>query len=294
MMIAVQTIRASARAAVNESSLAPWASPPSHFASSASSSKMRPTSYLYAKKRDRDCFEAYDYQAHMQQKMRYSYSALREQPQCYNYSSLHHHHHGYSCPPETKYQYDRRAFPRRDSLEHKAEIENSKRQRLSSPTASSQSTGSSSKIINMRKAKASNRPKRGRMTKKDYNKKKLQEMTIATGKQLQAILASDQMELPVRTLQRARYFRHKAEALDISLRAKCNSIVQKERDIKAWLGITTGKKEKIIKLRSRLHGRWAEVKDLQSDVKPKRQRLKNLKFAVLCVERSIEEEPNLE
>lgn len=116
----------------------------------------------------------------------------------------------------------------------------------------------------------------------------------ATGKQLQTILASERWELPIRTLQRARYYRHKAQALDNSLRAKCNSIVQKERDIKSWLGMTTGKKEKIIKLRGRLHGRWAEVKDLQSEVKPKRQRLKNLKFAVMCEERSIEEEPTLE
>ena len=297
MMIAVQTIRATARAVVSDSSMAAWA-PPSHFASSASSSKMRPSSYLYAKKRDRDCFEAYDYQAHMQQKMRYS--ALREQPQCYNYSSpqqqQQQHREAYRYPQQPMYHHGSAVYPRRDSLEHQADVENTKRQRLSPPASNSSS--SAAKIHNVRKTKACSKPKRptrARMTRKNYNKKKLQEMTVATGRQLQAILAtSDRLELPVRTLQRARYFRHKAEALDGSLRAKCNSIVQKERDIKAWLGMTTGKKEKIIKLRSRLHGRWAEVKDLQSEVKPKRQRLKNLKFAVMCEERSIEEEPTLE
>lgn len=293
----MQTIRATARAVVSDSSMAPWASPPSHFASSASSSKMRPTSYLYAKKRDRDCFEAYDYQAHMQQKMRYS--ALREQPQCYNYStsSQQQQREAYRYPQQPKYHYGPAVYPRRDSLEHDADVENVKRQRLS-PPASNSSSSSAAQIHKMRKTKVCPKQKRStraRMTRKNYNKKKLQEMSVATGKQLQAILAtSDQTELPVRTLQRTRYFRHKAEALDSSLRVKCNSIVQKERDIKAWLGMTTGKKEKIIKLRSRLHGRWAEVKDLQSEVKPKRQRLKNLRFAGMCEERSIEEEPALE
>ena len=124
------------------------------------------------------------------------------------------------------------------------------------------------------------------MTKKHYNKKKRLEMMEATDRQIQGIL-----ETCISTPSPKLYFvRRQAELLDMSLRDPCNSIVQKEQDIKSWLGMTTSNKAKIVSLRKRLHDRWAEVKDLQSTVKPKRQRLKNLKFAALCEERSIIEE----
>ena len=112
----------------------------------------------------------------------------------------------------------------------------------------------------------------------------------ATDRHIRNILNSNRTDLSIATYEKVYYVRQMAEQLDLALRDQCKSIVQKEQDIKSWLGMTTSNKSKIMSLRKQLHDRWTEVKDLQSAVKPRRQRLKNLRFAVICVERSIAEE----
>jgi len=328
MMIAVQTIRATAQATIsNSSAINPWVCPPSRFASSASHSKMRPVAYLYTTKRKRDSYEGYDYQGHMQKSRRNKFQEQSQFSQSYNYPPSsecktyfprevprevsQEEYQEYKQLPQKYQKYEQTplgdvAYPRRVSLEHIDDLQYATDQQVSRGTFSSSCSSScnsfqSNRVVKVRKAackvsKHAKSPNRSRMTRRYYSKKRHQEMMEATGKQLQSILAScnDRVEPPIRIVQRAKYYRRKAQALDRSLRPKCNIIVQMERDIKAWLGMTTSRKEKIMKLRSRLIGRWTEVKDLQSEIKPKRQRLKNLKFAVMCQELSIEEEPATE
>ena len=225
------------------------------------------------KKRIRDSFEAYDFQVHKQQKMRYS--LLRE---------------------------DSISDP---SFQQPAEVYSS--DRLISLSRSGQvtahlipsfegNTRRPNKCNDIRKARGPKKAKRSRrvgaqpMTKKQYNKKKRVEMMEATDRDIQNILGSSNFEVSEHTRQRMKHYRYKAAQLDQLLRDQCNSIVYKEQDIKSWLGMTTASRSQIINLRKRLHERWAEVKDLQSLVKPRRQRLKNLKFAARCEELTIAEE----
>ena len=231
------------------------------------------------KKRKRDSFEAYDYQAHRQQRMRYS--LLREQPQEH-------------LPPSSVYP--------RVSLEHMANNAIAPEYRSENPPASQPmqvptSTGTCIRMDNIlktrrrsKKSKKSSSRRAARMTRKHYNKKKRLEMMEATDRHIRNILESSRTSISMQIYEKVHSVRRMAEQLDHALRDQCNSIVQKEQDIKSWLGMTTSNKSKIVSLRKRLHDRWAEVKDLQSAVKPKRQRLKNLRFAALCVERSISEE----
>jgi len=350
-MITVQRIGATAAPqapADAEEAMSPWSVPVPTMAA------MRPlnsSSTLYPAKRKRDCWEAYDYQVHMRQQMRYS--MLQEQPQCYQQQY-------YQSPPSAQQPQQPMTYPRRVSLENLPCLEEqaAKRQRLNGdndqqlverrdPVATTTHTTtttthttplcSSHQVVSQntrveeddarraarrlhRKSHCSSsshkrahrsanecssssrrRQRVARMTRKHYSKKKRMEMMDATQKQIQAILnaataASTVVHhrLPIRAVQRVKYYRYKAAQLDSHLRNDCNAIVHKEQDIKAWLGMTTRNKDKIISLRKRMYDRWMEVKDLQTDVKPKRQRLKNLKFAVLCEERSIEEEEDVE
>lgn len=225
------------------------------------------------KKRIRDSFEAYDFQVHKQQKMRYS--LLRE-----------------NASEDPSHQQPTSVFSG-DSLVSLSMNGLAKPRMVPPPFEGVPRRPSKNDDIRRgrrHKKKKSTRGGAQRMTKKHYNKKKKLEMMEATARDIQNIMGGSRVELSNRSIQRIKYYRYKVEQLDLSLRDQCNSIVYKERDIKSWLGMTTSSRSQIINLRKRLHERWAEVKDLQSLVKPRRQRLKNLKFAARCEEQSIAEE----
>lgn len=277
MMIAVQTIRATTRAPA-ESAMSAW-----HWTTAPYKAMARPiesaaSAYMSSKKRKRDYFESYDFQVHRQQKMRYS--LCREQPQ----DQLH---------PSPVY--------RRDSLEQLADHvivpkwpvppTNSTEAPVSRRSPKSDNILKTRRRSSKKSKSSTSRRRSVRMTKRHYNKKKRLEMMEVTGRQIRRVLeSSHSASLSMKTCEKMRRVRQQAEKLDKSVRDQCNSIVQKEQDIKSWLGMTTSNKSKIVSLRKRLHDRWAEVKDLQGAVKPRRQRLKNLRFAAICVERSIAEE----
>jgi predicted Fe-S protein YdhL (DUF1289 family) len=257
MMIAVQTIRAQARAPVETTM-----SVRSALAYSMRRAQVGDGVPLLSKKRKRDCWEAYDYQMHMQQKMRYS--LLRGSS-------------SQSDPQEGIY-------PRKP-----LDICAVQPQQLSSEHISSRVLDEArTKRRHQTKAKKARRVVK--MTKKQYNKKKVQEMRDVTDQQIQKILDPYPLPMSFQNHQRVNSLRRKAVLLDNQLRGQCHSIMRKEHDIKAWLGMTTSNKRKIIKLSRKLHERWIEVKDIQSEVKPQRQRLKNLKYAMMCEERSVAEE----
>ncbi|CAB9499635.1 expressed unknown protein [Seminavis robusta] len=272
MMIAVHTIRAPSRTPPSDSSaMSIWTSYDAMI-DSANAAAYKPM------KRKRDSFEAYDFQVHKQpQRMRYS--LLRE-----------------DANQGTLLQERQDGVYHRDSLLSLTSRALSDKPRLVTPppieSAQRVSTSKSHETRKVRRNKKVRKAKRGspRMTKKHYNKKKRMEMMQATNRQIQSILGGSRLQIPAQAMQRVMYYRKKVEQLDLSLRDQCHSIVYKEQDIKSWLGMTTRSRSQIISLRKRLHDRWAEVKDLQSIVKPRRQRLKNLKFAALCEERSIAEE----
>lgn len=278
-MLAVQTIRTTTRSAPEGATSArQWDS----YKAMTRPIESAASAYLCSMKRKRDCFEAYDYQAHRQQRMRYS--LLREQPKGHQHSSS-------TYPRESLEEMANNAFvpPRRDSpppLPYPIEGQ-----------ASSTPSTRTDNILRARRRSSGNRkPKKSsgrrtvRMTRKHYNKKKKLEMMEATDRHIRNILDSNRANLSIATYERVYSVRQMAEQLDLAIRDQCNSIVQKEQDIKSWLGMTTGNKSKIVSLRKQLHERWTEVKELQSAVKPRRQRLKNLRFAAICVERSISEE----
>jgi hypothetical protein len=227
------------------------------------------------KKRIRDSFEAYDFQVHKQQRMRYS--LLRE-----------------NSSEDPSHQKPTSVFPG-DSLVSLSKNGLVKPRLVPPPFEGvNRRPSKNDDIRRMRRQKKSKKSRRGgaqRMTKKHYNKKKKLEMMEATARDIQNILGASHVELSHRSIQKLKHYRSKVEQLDLSLRDQCNSIVYKEQEIKSWLGMTTKSRSQIINLRKRLHERWGEVKDLQTLVKPRRQRLKNLKFAARCEERSIAEEP---
>lgn len=284
-MIAVQTIRATSKAPA-ECAMSAWTSYNSTLKAMSLPVESVASAYLMSKKRKRDSFEAYDFQAHgMQQRMRYS--LLREQPQDAPHPSSVHPRKSLeqladsvvpvespSIPSPPELVTDAPASKKRSS---KSESIRKARRRKKSSSSKKSSTSSSSPHRRVMK-----------MTRKNYHKKKRLEMMEATALQLRRILAAT--SVPHHPSPQLHCVLRRAEQLDLSLRGQCNSIVQKEQDIKSWLGMTTSNKSKIVSLRKRLHDRWSEVKDLQSVVKPKRQRLKNLRFAARCVEGSITEE----
>lgn len=281
-MIAVQTIRATTKAPA-ECAMSAWTSYNSTLKAMSLPVDSVASAYLLAaKKRKRDSFEAYDFQAHgMQQRMRYS--LLREQPQGYPHPSSVH-------PRNTLEQLADSVMPPKNPSppELVQDAPASKKRSLKSDSirkARRRKKSSCSK----KSSTSTSSPRRRvmKMTRKNYHKKKRLEMMEATALQLRRILAAS---MPHPQSPQLHCVLRQAEQLDLSLRGQCNSIVQKEQDIKSWLGMTTSNKSKIVSLRKRLHDRWSEVKDLQSVVKPKRQRLKNLRFAARCVEGSITEE----
>lgn len=279
MMIAVHPIRASpTRTSSSESAMSIWKRYDAMMESIEAASS---SSGLKHKKRNRDSFEAYDFQAHKHQKMRYS--LLREEPNlCSSYRD------SYNVYPRDNLVSALSANPRLTRSPIEELVKRSKTINMSIST-----NGKTDETRRMRRNKKVKKSKRGshqRMTRKFYNKKKRLEMMEATDRHIQGILGNTVSQISDHTLQRVKYYKKKVEQLDLSLRDQCNSIVYKEQDIKSWLGMTTRSRSKIISLRKRLHDRWAEVKDLQSIVKPRRQRLKNLKFAVMCEERTIPEE----
>ena len=231
-------------------------------------------------KRKRDCWEAFDYQMQKNQKMRCS--LLREE----------------NSPKSTIYP--------RDSLEEQASNDTPmdtcvmKRHRTSQgrslPATNSNDDlrkQAHKHLLKMQKEGSKNVPRSrqaAKLTKKLYNKKKRHELMEATSEHIQGILGQSRSQLSREKIQTVKYLRYKAEQYDRYLRYRSDSIVQKEKDIKLWLSLRTSNKRKIVKLTKKLHQRWGEVKDIQSEVKPHRLRLKNLKFAMLCAQRSIIEE----
>jgi hypothetical protein len=269
MMITVQPLRPAPRTA-SDSVMSVWKTYDTMM-EAIDSSESAP---YKNKKRIRDTFEAYDFQVHKQQKMRYS--LLRE-----------------SSSEAASHQQSTSVFSG-DSLVSLTKNALTKPRLVSPPFEGARRPSKNDDIRSRRRHKKAKKSRRGgaqRMTKKQYNKKKKVEMMEATARYIHNILGGSRIELSNRSIQRIKYYRSKIEQLDLSLRDQCNSIVYKEQDIKSWLGMTTGSRSQIINLRKRLHERWAEVKDLQSLVKPRRQRLKNLKFAARCEELSIAEEP---
>lgn len=156
------------------------------------------------------------------------------------------------------------------------------------------------------------------MTQKLYNKKKRKEMLFANTQHIHTILlqnpsittatttssnedrittnnASSSTTSTRATLTTSttsfRMKRYESKRIDQQLQYALQIITNKEKDIRLWLTMTTRNPNKIIQLTHKLHSRWTEVKNIQHDVKPKRRKLKTLRFAMFCEQnRVIEEE----
>lgn len=278
MMIAVQTIRAqTARAPVDAAITVRKALALSLLQRQVGDGPHSSANH----KRKLDCWEAYDYQAQMKQQMRCK--LLRRDTSCQDNGGTLYRQKVWENPAET------------DSFERSKAInfEVAKRRRtLSGRTLPiTNSNDNLRKQMRRHQMETANNPQRlPRMTKKNYNKKKKLEMMEAHNRHIQNILNQNRSELPVHICQKVRFLRHKAERLNHYLKGQCSNIVDKEKDIKLWLGMTTRNSRKIVKLTKKLHQRWGEVKELQSDVKLYRLRLKSLRYAMVCEGRSIAED----
>lgn len=280
MMIAVQSIRAQAARSSSE---------PGMSVTDALALSMRrkfrgnDSSYI-SSKRKRDCWEAYDYQVQKKQKMRCS--LLRETAS-----------DKYICPDgshEQPFQVDckvKESFMKTQPINCiQASNDRSLPTNNSNDDLQKQVRRHLHELQKREACRNTASRKLVKMTKKYCMRKRRIEMMEATSKRIQEILGQQRVVFSPRTVHNVRHLRHRAERLDSYLRSRCHSIQHKEKEIKLWLSLTTGNKRKIVKLTRKLHQRWGEVKHIQSEVKPHRLRLKNLKYAMLCEERSIAEE----
>jgi hypothetical protein len=278
MMIAVQTIRAHTARAPAETAL----SVTSALALSMRRRQARNDAYGSSNKRKLDCWEAFDYQTQKKQKMRCSLLwETSAESSVYPQQSL-----------EQQAPNDKHFQPPVGNTSMKR-YRTSQGRTLLATNSNDDLRKQARKHLQEMHKKGTTAGSRGavKMTKKLCNKKKRLEMMEATSKHIQGILGLNRSAtLSRETIRKGRYLRHQADRLESYLRSRCNSIVQKEKDIKLWLGLRTSNKKKIVKLTRKLHQRWGEVKEIQSQVKPYRLRLKSLKYAMLCEERTIMEE----